>query len=82
FQSLDTENTKWKIVKPGGLGSDRVNWLFEQIISIGKGLIPGLEPQFCEYFGLATIEKKEKRSLQLDHLIRTTPFFDEMFQWK
>jgi hypothetical protein len=38
--------------------------------------------RFCEYFGLVTIEKKEKRSLQLDYLIRTTPFFDEMFQWK
>jgi len=29
-----------------------------------------------------TIQKKEKRSLQHDYLIRTTPFFDEMFQWK
>ncbi len=38
--------------------------------------------RFCEYFGLVTIEKKEKRSLQLDYLIRTTPFFDELFQWK
>jgi hypothetical protein len=38
--------------------------------------------RFCEYFGLVTIQKKEKRSLQLDYLIRTTPFFDEMFQWK
>jgi hypothetical protein len=38
--------------------------------------------RFCEYFGLVTIEKKEKRSLQLDYLIRTTPFFGEMFQWK
>lgn len=38
--------------------------------------------RFCEYFGLVTIEKKEKRSLQLDCLIRTSPFFDEMFQWK
>jgi hypothetical protein len=38
--------------------------------------------RFCEYFGLVTIEKKEKRSLQLNYLIRTTPFFDEMFQWK
>jgi hypothetical protein len=38
--------------------------------------------RFCEYFGLVTIEKKEKRSPQLDYLIRTTPFFDEMFQWK
>ena len=37
--------------------------------------------RFCEYFGLVTIEKKEKRSLRLDYLIRTTPFFDEMFQW-
>lgn len=37
--------------------------------------------RFCEYFGLVTIEKK-KRSLRLDYLIRTTPFFDEMFQWK
>jgi len=38
--------------------------------------------RFCEYFGLVTVEKKEKRSLQLDYVIRTTPFFDEMFQWK
>jgi hypothetical protein len=38
--------------------------------------------RFCEYFGLVTIEKKEKRSLQLDYSIRTTPFFDEMFQWR
>jgi hypothetical protein len=38
--------------------------------------------RFCEYFGLVTIQKKEKRSLQLDYLIRTTPFFDELFQWK
>ncbi len=38
--------------------------------------------RFCEYFGLVTIEKKEKRSLQLNYLIRTTPFFGEMFQWK
>jgi len=38
--------------------------------------------RFCEYFGLVTIQKKEKRSLQHDYLIRTTPFFDEMFQWK
>lgn len=38
--------------------------------------------RFCEYFGLVTIEKKEKRSLQLDYLIRTSPFFDELFQWK
>ncbi len=38
--------------------------------------------RFCEYFGLVTIQRKEKRSLQLDYLIRTTPFFDEMFQWK
>ena len=38
--------------------------------------------RFCEYFGFVTIQKKEKRSLQLDYLIRTTPFFDELFQWK
>jgi hypothetical protein len=38
--------------------------------------------RFCEYFGLVTIEKKEKRSFHLDYLIRTTPFFDELFQWK
>jgi len=38
--------------------------------------------RFCEYFGLVTVEKKEKISFQLDYLIRTTPFFDEMFQWK
>jgi len=38
--------------------------------------------RFCEYFGLVTIEKKEKRSLQLDYLIRTTPFFGEMLLWK
>jgi len=38
--------------------------------------------RFCEYFGLVTIQKKEKKLLQLDYLIRTTPFFDEMFQWK
>jgi hypothetical protein len=37
--------------------------------------------RFCEYFGLVTIEKKQKRSLQLDYSIKTTPFFDEMFQW-
>jgi molybdenum-dependent DNA-binding transcriptional regulator ModE len=30
----------------GGLGSDQVNCLIEQIISIKKGLISGLEPQF------------------------------------
>ena len=29
-----------------GLGSDQVNSLIEQIISIKKALIPGLEPQF------------------------------------
>lgn len=38
--------------------------------------------RFCEYFGLVTIEKKEKRSLRLDYLIRTTLFFGKMFQWK
>jgi hypothetical protein len=38
--------------------------------------------RFCEYFGFVIIQKKEKRSLQLDYLIRTTPFFDELFQWK
>ena len=38
--------------------------------------------RFCEYFGLVTVENKEKISSQLDYLIRTTPFFDEMFQWK
>ena len=38
--------------------------------------------RFSEYFGLVTVEKGEKRSLQLDYLIRTTPFFDELFQWK
>ena len=38
--------------------------------------------RFCEYFGLVTIEKKGRRYLQLDYLIRTTPFFSEMFQWK
>jgi hypothetical protein len=38
--------------------------------------------RFCEYFGLVTIEKKERRSLNLDYLVRTTPFFDELFQWK
>jgi len=38
--------------------------------------------RFCEYFGLVTIQKKDKRSPQLDYLIRTTPFFDEMFQWR
>lgn len=38
--------------------------------------------RFCEYFGLVSIEKKEKKSLQLDYLIRTTPFFAEMLQWK
>jgi hypothetical protein len=37
--------------------------------------------RFCEYFGFVTIQK-QKRSLQLDYLIRTTPFFDELFQWK
>ncbi len=38
--------------------------------------------RFCEYFGLVTIQEKEKRSLQLNYLIRTTPHFDDMFQWK
>jgi hypothetical protein len=38
--------------------------------------------RFCEYFGLVTIQRKEKRFLQQDYLIRTTPFFDEIFQWK
>jgi hypothetical protein len=38
--------------------------------------------RFCEYFGLVTVEKKKKRSLQLDYSIITTPFFDELFQWK
>ncbi len=37
--------------------------------------------RFCEYFGFVTIQK-QKRSFQLDYLIRTTPFFDELFQWK
>jgi hypothetical protein len=37
--------------------------------------------RFCEYFGFVTIQK-QKRSFQIDHLIRTTPFFDELFQWK
>ena len=38
--------------------------------------------RFCEYFGLVTIEKKEKISFRLDYLIRTTSLFDEMFRWK
>lgn len=38
--------------------------------------------RFCEYFGLVTIENKEKRSLKLDCIVKTTPFFDELFQWK
>jgi hypothetical protein len=38
--------------------------------------------RFSEYFGLVTIQKKEKRSLQLNYLIRTTPLFDDMFQWR
>ncbi|MBM4347019.1 MAG: DUF1841 family protein [Deltaproteobacteria bacterium] len=38
--------------------------------------------RFCEYFGLVTIQKREKRFLQLDYLIKTTPFFDELFQWE
>ncbi|MGZ3535546.1 MAG: DUF1841 family protein [Thermodesulfobacteriota bacterium] len=38
--------------------------------------------RFCEYFGLVTVEKREKISFRLDQLIRTTPFFDEMFQWE
>jgi hypothetical protein len=37
--------------------------------------------RFCEYFGFVTIQK-QKRSLQLDYLIKTTPFFNELFQWK
>jgi Domain of unknown function (DUF1841) len=37
--------------------------------------------RFCEYFGLVKVQK-QKRSLQLDYSIRTTPFFDEMFQWR
>jgi hypothetical protein len=37
---------------------------------------------FCEYFGLVTVEKKDKMSSRLDQLIRTTPFFDELFQWR
>jgi hypothetical protein len=38
--------------------------------------------RFCEYFGFVSIEKKEKRLLNLNYLVRTTPFFDELFQWK
>jgi len=38
--------------------------------------------RFCEYFGLVTIQKKQRRSLQFDYLIITTSFFDELFQWK
>jgi hypothetical protein len=38
--------------------------------------------RFCEYFGLVTVEKKEKISFRLDYFVRTTPFFDELFQWK
>lgn len=38
--------------------------------------------RFCEYFGLLTIEKEEKRSLNLTYIVRTTAFFDELFQWK
>jgi len=38
--------------------------------------------RFCEYFGLVTVEKKEKRSLQLDYFVRTTLLFDELFQWE
>ncbi len=38
--------------------------------------------RFCEYFGLVRIQRKEKRSFNLDYLIQTTPFFDELFQWK
>lgn len=38
--------------------------------------------RFCEYFGLVAVEKKRKRSLRLDHSIITTPFFDELLQWK
>ncbi|MGB9698232.1 MAG: DUF1841 family protein [Thermodesulfobacteriota bacterium] len=38
--------------------------------------------RFCEYFGLVTIQKKGKGFLDFDHQIKTTPFFEEMFQWK
>ena len=37
---------------------------------------------FCEYFGLVTVEKKEKISFHLDYLVKTTPLFDELFQWE
>ncbi len=38
--------------------------------------------RFCQYFGLVTVEKKNKKSFQLDYIVRITPFFDELFQWK
>jgi len=38
--------------------------------------------RFCAYFGLVTIQKKGKDFLDFDYWIKTTPFFEEMFQWK
>jgi len=37
--------------------------------------------RFCQYFGLVTVEKKEKVSFRLDYFVRTTLLFDELFQW-
>lgn len=38
--------------------------------------------RFCEYFGLVTIQRKERLSFNLDYSVKTTPFFEEIFNWK
>ncbi len=38
--------------------------------------------RFCEYFGLVTIQRKERLSFSLDYSVKTALFFEEIFQWK
>ncbi len=38
--------------------------------------------RFCEYFGLVTIQRKKRLSFGLDHSVKITPFFEEIFQWR
>ena len=38
--------------------------------------------RFCEYFGLVTIQRKERLSFSLDYSVKTTHLFEDIFQWK
>lgn len=51
-------------------------------VLIGRAFYVRFVERFCEYFGLVTIERPEKMSMDLNDIVRTTPFFDELFQWK